>query len=139
MSWIIDSFRPAGRFPRRPAYSRSSRISGTGALFTLGLLEPILAVIHDLAHGGDGIGGDLDQIQIMFLSHAQGLLRRHNAQLLTGFRNQTDFLIPDLFIGLMTCVSDGKAPPDKIKNTAAGKAPVSQQNTPMKTDGVIEC
>ena len=86
-----------------------------GFLLALGLLEPILAVIHEFAHGGDGIGGDLDQIQTLFLGQTQRLLRGHDAQLFTGIGDQSNLLIPDFFVGLMTCVSDGKAPPDKIK------------------------
>ena len=84
-----------------------------GFLLALGLLEPELAVIHQLAYGGDSVGRDLDQIQPLLLGHAQRLLRGHEAKLLAGLRDQTDLFIPDLFIGLMTCVSDGKAPPDK--------------------------
>ena len=79
-----------------------------GFLRALGLLEPVLAVVHELAHGGDGIGGDLDQIQAPLLSQAQGLLGGHAAQLFAGLGDQQDLFIADLFIGLMTCVSDGK-------------------------------
>ena len=99
-----------------------------GFLLALGLFEPVFAVVHKLTHRGYGVGGDLDQIQIALLCQAQGLLRGHDAQLFAGLRDQPDLFVANLFIGLMTCVSDGKAPPDKIKMWAAGKAPTSQQN-----------
>ena len=84
-----------------------------GFLFTLGLLEPVLAVVHQLAHRGHGIGRNFDQIQLTLLGQTQRLLRGHDAQLFAALRDQADLLIPDLFVGLMTCVSDGKAPPNK--------------------------
>ena len=47
-----------------------------GFLLALGLLEPELAVIHQLAYRGDGVGRDLDQVQPLLLGHAQRLLTR---------------------------------------------------------------
>ena len=85
----------------------------TGFLFALGLLEPVLAVVHQLAYRGHSVGRDFYQIQVLLLRHAQRLLRGHDAKLLAGLRDQADLLVPDFFVGLMTCVSDGKAPPNK--------------------------
>ena len=101
-----------------------------GFLLALGLLEPVLAVVHELAHGGHGVGGDFNQIQIALLGQAQSFLGGHDAQLFAGFRDQADLLVPDFFVGLMTCVSDGKAPPNKKINAAAGMAPASQKSPP---------
>ena len=105
------SFVDAGRHPDLLDLYHALILAGF--LLALGLLEPELAVIHQLAYGGDSVGRDLDQIQPLLLGHAQRLLRGHEAKLLAGLRDQTDLFIPDLVIGLMTCVSDGKAPPDK--------------------------
>ena len=37
----------------------------------------------------------------------------HNAQLFTGLRDQSNLLVADFFIDLMSISSDGKAPPNK--------------------------
>ena len=83
-----------------------------GFLLSLGLLETELTIVHELTHRRDGIGRDLDQIQSLLLCLVQRLLRRHDAKLLAAVRDQTDLFIPDFFIELMSCVSDGKAPPN---------------------------
>ena len=85
----------------------------TGFLLALGLLEAELAVVHDLADRGHGIGRDLDQVQVLLLGDAQSFQRGHNAQLFTGLRDQSNLLVADFFIDLMSISSDGKAPPNK--------------------------
>ena len=47
-----------------------------GFLFPLGLLETVLAVVHELADGGDGVGGDLHQVQVGVAGHCQGFGQR---------------------------------------------------------------
>ena len=84
-----------------------------GFLLSLGLLKAVLAVIHDLADRGHGIGRDLDQVQVLLLGDAQSFQRGHNAQLFTGLRDQSNLLVADFFIDLMSISSDGKAPPNK--------------------------
>ena len=85
----------------------------TGFLLALGLLEAELAVVHDLADGGNGVGGNLDQVQVLLLSDTLSFHSGHDAQLFTGLRDQTNLLVPDFFIDLMSISSDGKAPPNK--------------------------
>ena len=84
-----------------------------GLFLSLGLLEAELAVIHDLADRGHGVRRDLDQVQALLLCDAQSFQSGHNAQLFTGLRDQTNLLVPDFFIDLMSISSDGKAPPNK--------------------------
>ena len=72
-----------------------------GFLLALGLLKTELAVVHDLAHRGDSLGGDLHQIQTGLFGDLNGLSGGHNAQLLTVRTDQADFLIADFFIDLM--------------------------------------
>ncbi len=43
----------------------------TGFLFLLELVKAELAVVHDLAHGRDGVGRDLYEIKLLFLCHSQ--------------------------------------------------------------------
>ena len=84
-----------------------------GLFLSLGLLEAELAVIHDLADRGNGIRRDLDQVQALLLCDAQSFQSGHNAQLFTGLRDQSNLLVADFFIDLMSISSDGKAPPNK--------------------------
>ena len=84
-----------------------------GLFLSLGLLEAELAVIHDLADRGNGIRRDLDQVQALLLCDTQSFQSGHNAQLFTGLRDQSNLLVADFFIDLMSISSDGKAPPNK--------------------------
>ena len=84
-----------------------------GLFLSLGLLEAVLAVIHDFADGGHGVGRDLDQVQVFLLSDTLSFHSGHDAQLFTGLRDQSNLLVPDFFIDLMSISSDVKAPPNK--------------------------
>ena len=52
-----------------------------GFLFLLGLLKAELAVVHELAHRGNCIGGDLHQVQTGLVGITLSLGSGHNAQL----------------------------------------------------------
>jgi hypothetical protein len=78
---------------------------------TLGLLELELAVVHELANGRDGVGGDLDQVQTDLVGAVLRLGSGHDAKLLTGVADQSNFAVADLFIDLMTCGGYTEAPP----------------------------
>ena len=54
----------------------------SGFLLTLALLEFVLAVVHQLAHGGRCLRRDLHQIKALLLCGTQRLLAGHDAQLL---------------------------------------------------------
>ena len=70
-------------------------------LLPLALLELILAVVHQFADRGGRLGGNLHQIQALFISDVQRLRRGNDAQLLAGFADQADLRITDLFIEFM--------------------------------------
>ena len=72
-----------------------------GFFLPLGLFEAELAVVHDLAHRGDSLGGDFHQVQIGLLCDLQGLSGAHNTQLLAVGADQADLFVTDLFIDLM--------------------------------------
>ena len=85
-----------------------------GLLLTLALLEPVLSVVHQLAHGGIGLGGDLDQVQPLLVGDAQGLLRGHDTHLFAAGANKPQFLVADLLIQLMHYTANTEAPPSTI-------------------------
>ena len=75
-------------------------------LVPLGLLEPVLAVIHELADRGDRVGGDLDQVQISLGGLGHGLVDGQDAQLFSRGGNQANFLVSDLLVDLMSRMRD---------------------------------
>ena len=77
----------------------------------LGLLELELTVVHELANGRDSVGRDLDQVQTGLIGAVLSLGSRHDAELLTGVADQSNFAVADLFIDLMTCGGYTEAPP----------------------------
>ena len=83
-----------------------------GLLLPLGLLEAELPVVHELAHGRGGVGGDLHQVQALLVGQALALRRGHDAQLAAVGADETDLPVADLLIDLMGRVSYGKAPPE---------------------------
>ncbi len=58
----------------------------------------VLAIVHDLANGRLGGGGDFDQVESLFPGPFQGFLGRHEAHLLAGVVNQADFPDPNPFV-----------------------------------------
>ena len=85
-----------------------------GFLLALGLLEAELAVVHDFAHGGDGVGRDLDQVKALLLGQLQCILSGHDTELFAGVGDQTNLFVADFLIELMICGSDGKHLQTKI-------------------------
>ena len=73
-----------------------------------GLLKAVLAVVHELADRGNGIGGDLDQVQLRLGGLGHGLGDGQDTKLLSLGGDQAHFLVPDLLIDLMSRVSDGE-------------------------------
>ena len=73
----------------------------SGLFFPLALLEPELAVVHQLADGGSGLRRDLDQVQALFIGDLQSLRRGHDAELLALGTDQADLLVADLLIQFM--------------------------------------
>ena len=72
-----------------------------GFLFTLGLLKTVFAVVHDLAHGGNGVGRDLHKVELLLLCLGQCLLCGDDAEHGAVRCDQANLLIPDLLIELM--------------------------------------
>ena len=91
-----------------------------GFLVPLGLLEPVLAVIHELADGGDRVGGDLDQVQLSFDRFGHGLFDGQDAQLLSLGGNQTNFLVANFLVDLMSRMSDDERTSSKLMNKNKG-------------------
>ena len=72
-----------------------------GFLFLLELLEPELAVVHDLADRGNGVRRNLDQIEIFFFGQRQSSGGRHNTKLIAFSSDHAEFLVPDFLVDLM--------------------------------------
>ena len=70
-------------------------------LFLLELLEPELAVVHDLADRGNGVRRNLDQIEIFFFGQRQSSGGRHNTKLIAFSSDHAEFLVPDFLVDLM--------------------------------------
>ena len=71
-----------------------------GFLFTLCLLEAELAVVHDLTHGGNRLGRDLNQIKTLFISDLLCVTSGLNTQLRTVGIDYSNLFISDLVVDL---------------------------------------
>src|SRR5690606_5047030 len=78
----------------------------------LRLLVLEAAEIHQPADGRLGLRGDFHQVEIGFLSHAQGLPDRHDTQLLAVGADHADFPRADLVVD--TPFAANRIPPPKI-------------------------
>jgi hypothetical protein len=72
-----------------------------GVGFSFGFLVQEFPIIHDAAHGRRGIGGDLDEVQAFGLGQFQGVIERHDAQLLFGIVDDPDFAGADFPVAAM--------------------------------------
>ena len=80
-----------------------------GFLLLLALLKAELSVVHELADGGDGVGGNLHQVQVGFAGLGHGLGQGHNPKLLPLGGDQAHFLVVNFLVDLMSRVSyDGR-------------------------------
>jgi len=70
-------------------------------LFTFRLFELELTVVHNLAHGRNGIGRNLHQVQILFLRNTERFRCAHNPELFTRGRDDSDFSVANFFVDLM--------------------------------------
>ena len=83
----------------------------SGFLLALGLLETVLAVVHDLADRWVGTRSDLHEVEVLPLGDLQRSGRGHDAQLSAVSADDADFLIADLFVDLIVCSCDTNTPP----------------------------
>ena len=83
----------------------------SGFFLFFGFLKSVLAVVHDLADGRFGGGGDLDKVKILALRYLERLRGGHDAKLLAVVGNNSYLLITDLLIDLLFFAADVKAPP----------------------------
>ena len=72
-----------------------------GFLFPLLLVKAEFGIVHDFAHRGDGVGGNLYKVEALLLCHGIGLSGRNNAQLSAIGTDKPDFLVTNLLIELM--------------------------------------
>ena len=82
-----------------------------GVLFPFGLLKAVLAVVHELAHGGLGGGGNLNQVQTGLVGTDLCLSGGHDAQLGAVGADEPDLPVANLLVDLMSRISYGHAPP----------------------------
>ena len=86
-----------------------------GFLLSLLLLEAELTVVHDLAHGGCGLGGDHDQIQLFLIRELEGFLGAHDSEGLSVCGDDPDLLEVDLLVqeclGFFSIRGDRYTPP----------------------------
>lgn len=83
----------------------------TGFLLAFCLFKAILAVIHDLAHGWIGLGGDLYKIKPFFIGDLLSVASRLNSQLGPVGINKSNLSISNFFVELKFLCADGKTPP----------------------------
>ena len=69
-----------------------------GFLLSLLLFKAELAVVHDLAHGGRGLGGDHDQIQFFLVRDLESLLGAHDPQGFSVGSDDPDLLQIDVLV-----------------------------------------
>ena len=80
-------------------YQEATKKEALARLFFFFLqLEPVLAVVHDLADGRVGRGGDLDQIHLLFAGHGQRLAGGHDTQLFAGGADHSDLFVANALI-----------------------------------------
>ena len=72
-----------------------------GFLLTLLLIEAELGIVHDFTDGGNCVGGDLHQVQTLFLCQGICLSSGHDTQLGTVFTDDAKLLVADFLIELM--------------------------------------
>ena len=72
----------------------------SGFLSPSELLEPELAVVHDLADRGTAFGAILTRSRFFF-SQRQSSGGRHNTKLIAFSSDHAEFLVPDFLVDLM--------------------------------------
>ncbi|MCU1248724.1 MAG: hypothetical protein JWQ49_1753 [Edaphobacter sp.] len=88
------------------------------------LLVQELAVVLDLADGGNGVRGDLYEVQGAFAGHLEGLKWGHDAKLFAIFVDDADFTGADTFVSADkrlrgTFINWGnKSPPQRVFSLA---------------------
>ena len=107
----------------------------SGLFFPLALLEPELAVVHQLAHGGIGLRRNLDQVQALLIGDLQGLRRRHDAELLALGTDQANLLVSDLLVQFMHYFTNGRSTSiSESQNADTMQASAQQQTTARWSD-----
>ncbi|MPM79219.1 hypothetical protein SDC9_126252 [bioreactor metagenome] len=87
------------------------------ALFLVALdqLEPVLAVVHDLAYGRFAIGRNEHKVEFFVLRERERLRRGVYAELFPVASNKTHFLCVDLIVDHQIDIANIHTPPIKIK------------------------
>ena len=81
----------------------------SGLFFPLALLEPVFAVVHELAHRRGCLGRDLHQIQPPLVRNVQSVGGGHDTQLFTGLTDEADLLVENVLIQFMHLLSYGRS------------------------------
>ena len=81
----------------------------SGFFFFLCLIEFVFTVVHNAAYGRFRLGRDVDQIEVCFIGQLLGFSGRNDTKLFAVFVNQSDFLVPNLFVNHQ--FSNCQAPP----------------------------
>ena len=81
----------------------------SGFLLPLALLEPVFAVVHELAHRRGCLGRDLHQIQPPLVRNVQSVGGGHDTQLFTGLTDEADLLVTDLLVELMHYIANNRS------------------------------
>ncbi len=115
----------------------------TGFLFALGLLEFVLAVVHDLTHRRLCLRCDFDQVQVFLFGNGQSFSGRHDPELFAVGGNDSDFLVADGPVDLghipvVSVVSYVQAPPVNTKMRAKQRSPaISLSHAPPFGDVLL--
>ena len=103
-------------------------------LIPLGLLETVLAVVHELADGGDGVGGNFHQVQVGVAGLCQGFGQGHDAKLFPLGGDEAYFLVVNFLVDLMSRVSyDGRTSSSEKSNKKWIPAKRYPHNRPTDT------
>ena len=94
-----------------------------------------LAVVHDLAHRRFGLWGYFDEVEIGIRCHAEGVFDAHDAHLLPGGSDQSDFRYADALVdaGLS---ADGASLVRSVDPTAERIRNSSRETTPPASRSV---
>ena len=93
------------------------------------------SVVHQLAHGGNGLRRDLDQVQALLVGDLQSFRRGHDAELLALGTDQANLLVSDLLVQFMHSFTNGRSTSiSESQNADTMQASAQQQTTTRWSD-----
>ena len=86
-----------------------------GFLFSLCLLELVLAIVHELANRRSSAGRNLDKVKILLNCDIECIFRRDDTKLFAVFADEPYLFIADFFVNLIGRSADNRTPPKSLQ------------------------